>query len=99
MNNFSVEFLHHFTHTGMSLIFSPTLSKPCIHSHNLYLTQSSTHLLIVSGMYKKGEYDLAGFSVGAVKRSEILPKGIIAGDMLIGTYGTGIDPFTIFNNI
>ena len=37
-------------------------------------------------MYKKGEYDLAGFSVGAVKRSEILPKGIIAGDMLIGTY-------------
>ena len=41
-------------------------------------------------MYKKGEYDLAGFSVGAVKRSEILPKGIIAGDMLIGTYGKGI---------
>jgi hypothetical protein len=37
-------------------------------------------------MYKKGEYDLAGFSVGAVKRSEILPQGIVAGDMLIGTY-------------
>ena len=99
MNNFSVEFLLHFTHTGMSLIFSPTLSKPYTYSHNFHLTQSSTHLLIVTGMYKKGEYDLAGFSVGAVKRSEILPKGIIAGDMLIGTYGTGIDPFTISNNI
>jgi hypothetical protein len=43
-------------------------------------------------MYKKGEYDLAGFSVGAVKRSEILPQNIIAGDMLIGTYHSSDTP-------
>lgn len=49
---------------------------------------AACHLIILFflGMYKKGEYDLAGFSVGAVKRSEILPQGIVAGDMLIGTY-------------
>lgn len=44
----------------------------------------------MAGMYKKGEYDLAGFSVGAVKRSEILPRGIIAGDVLIGLRSSGV---------
>lgn len=46
----------------------------------------NSYSLALLGMYKKGEYDLAGFSVGAVKRSEILPQGIVAGDLLIGAY-------------
>lgn len=41
-------------------------------------------------MYAPGEYDLAGFAVGAVKRGSILPKVIASGDILIGLASSGI---------
>lgn len=41
-------------------------------------------------MYAPGEYDLAGFAVGAVKRGKILPKVIAVGDVLIGLTSSGI---------
>jgi len=42
------------------------------------------------GMYKSGEYDLAGFCVGAVERSEIIDgTKVKAGDKLIGLASTG----------
>ncbi len=43
-------------------------------------------------MYKKKDFDLAGFSVGAVERSEVLPKTeeIKAGDVIIGIPSSGV---------
>jgi phosphoribosylformylglycinamidine cyclo-ligase len=42
------------------------------------------------GMYQDGEYDLAGFCVGAVERSQLLPQPSRAGDVLIGLPSSGV---------
>ena len=42
------------------------------------------------GMYDKGDFDLAGFAVGALNRGENLPKNIKKGDILIGISSSGI---------
>eukprot|EP00523_Entomoneis_sp_CCMP467_P007158 CAMPEP_0168722662 /NCGR_PEP_ID=MMETSP0724-20121128/2713_1 /TAXON_ID=265536 /ORGANISM="Amphiprora sp., Strain CCMP467" /LENGTH=1142 /DNA_ID=CAMNT_0008769341 /DNA_START=106 /DNA_END=3534 /DNA_ORIENTATION=+ len=41
-------------------------------------------------MYAPGDYDLAGFSVGAVQKSAILPQNVQAGDVLLGLTSSGI---------
>ena len=42
------------------------------------------------GMYHKGDFDLAGFAVGAIERGQDLPKGVVAGDVLLGLASDGV---------
>ena len=42
------------------------------------------------GMYADGDYDLAGFSVGAAERGALLPKDVGAGDLVLGLASSGV---------
>lgn len=42
------------------------------------------------GMYHKGDFDLAGFAVGAMERGSDLPAGVQSGDVLLGLASNGV---------
>ena len=42
------------------------------------------------GMYAAGEYDLAGFTVGAVEREQLLPRNVAVGDVVLGIASSGV---------
>ena len=42
------------------------------------------------GMYEAGDFDLAGFSVGAMERGAELPAGVAEGDVLLGLASDGV---------
>lgn len=41
------------------------------------------------GMYGDGDFDLAGFAVGAAERGKLLPQGVAAGDLVIALPSSG----------
>ena len=41
-------------------------------------------------LYTDGDYDLAGFAVGAAERGSLLPEGVMLGDTLIGLPSSGL---------
>jgi phosphoribosylformylglycinamidine cyclo-ligase len=42
------------------------------------------------GMYAAGDYDLAGFSVGAAERNALLPRDVAPGDAILGLASSGV---------
>ena len=42
------------------------------------------------GMYPAGDFDLAGFAVGAMERGTALPEGVAAGDILLALASDGV---------
>jgi phosphoribosylformylglycinamidine cyclo-ligase len=42
------------------------------------------------GMYAAGDYDLAGFAVGAAERGTLLPRGVVPGDVVLGLASDGL---------
>ena len=52
-------------------------------------------------MYADGEYDLAGFAVGAVTEQNVLPKVIVPDLCVIGLSSTGVhvSPRSLFLDV
>ena len=65
---------------GMEIIRG--ITEGCCQSHCALVGGETAEM---PSLYPTGEYDLAGFAVGAVERHRLLPQGVEAGDVLVAT--------------
>ncbi|PWE27895.1 phosphoribosylformylglycinamidine cyclo-ligase [Pararhodobacter marinus] len=63
------------------------IAEGCAHSGCALIGGETAEM---PGMYHTGDFDLAGFAVGAMERGQDLPKGVKAGDVLLGLASDGV---------
>ncbi len=63
------------------------IAEGCVHSGCALIGGETAEM---PGMYPDGDFDLAGFSVGAMERGAALPEGVEQGDVLLGLASNGV---------
>ena len=63
------------------------IAQACSASHCALIGGETAEM---PGMYHGGDFDLAGFAVGAMERGGDLPKGVQAGDVVLGLASDGV---------
>lgn len=84
-------FLDYFATGQLSLAHARTviagIASACLESGCALVGGETAEM---PGLYASGDYDLAGFAVGAAERGHLLPRGVAAGDTVLGLASAGV---------
>ena len=84
-------FLDYFTtghlETEIAARIIEGIAEGCVRSNCALIGGETAEM---PGMYPEGDFDLAGFSVGAMERGNELPADVLVGDVLLGLASDGV---------
>ncbi|MEM6589884.1 MAG: phosphoribosylformylglycinamidine cyclo-ligase [Pseudomonadota bacterium] len=74
-------------HTEEAATIIEGIAEGCVRSGTALIGGETAEM---PGMYEAGDFDLAGFAVGAMERGDDLPAGVAEGDVLLGLASDGV---------